>query len=314
MRMYPVRRRVLAATLCAAVAATIAACGGTETARRSEGDQVFRAGQAAAPPAVQFVVNPGAPLARVGLLIPTTDPAWQTSWVDQRQDDSSKATRAAQAGVLTGLMVLQAAPIAIVAWPVAVGVGAASLLAGGTAATAVASGAPMMPTWLSPPDEAAIATATNQMQANRLARSAFAEGLRARMGGPVETIDIMEPVGPEGPRSEWLNAAAAQGLDGLVDIRVEGVGLSAGDTVETFGAFTQIRVRAFEVRGGRLRYERVMGYGPAQPAGNLPPVSTYSMGLMAGDGARVYRFEAAQAIDRLSRALATDPALPILRR
>jgi hypothetical protein len=289
-------------------------CGGGGSARRSEGSQVFRAGHVGSPLPAPPLVIPGPPLGRIGLLTPAVDPTWQMTWVDQRLADASPATRGASAGLMVGLSILQVAPLAIVAWPVAVGVGAAGLIAGSTAVGAVSGGGGLQPGWTSPPDDAAIASATDRLQANRLARAALLEALQQRMGRPVETVPVPGPVGSEGLPPEWLAAARERSLDGLVEMRVEGLGLAAGDDAETFGAFTQIRLRAYDARDGRLRYEQIGAYGPGQSVESLPAPSAYSLIFLAADAGRVYRYEATQAIQRLARQLAASPALPVIGR
>jgi hypothetical protein len=300
--------------LWALLAAVAAGCSASEPTTRPQGTPLFRAGRSAAAQAeIEPTVVPGPALAALGLLAPVAEPQWQSGWVDQRTGEQGTTGRAMQAGLMTGMLILQAAPLAIIAWPVAVGT-IAGVLATSTGVGAAAGGSSMQPGWLSPPDEAATASATNRLQAERLARSALAEALQRRTGSPVGEVPLPEAAGPDGPGADALAAARGRGLDGVLDVRVEGVGLAAGADAETFGAFAQIRLRVFAVADGRLRYERVAAYGPGQALGSLPRPDEYSLGLLAADTGRAYRYEAAQAIGRVARFLAADPALPLAGR
>jgi hypothetical protein len=300
--------------LWALMAALAAGCAASEPTARPQGTPLFQAGRSAASQAAtEPTAVPGPALAAPGLLVPLAEPQWQSGWVDQRSGQQGTTGRAAQAGLMTGMMILQAAPLVILAWPVALGV-AAGILATSAGVGAASGGSSMQPGWLSPPDEAAIASATNRLQAERLARDALAEALQRRTGRPLGEVPLAEAAGAEGPGAEALAAARGLGLDGVLEVRVEGVGLAAGGDTETFGAFAQIRLRVFDVADGRLRYERVAAYGPGQPLGGLPNPDEYSLGLLAADAGRTYRHEAAQAIGRVARFLAFDPALPMAGR
>jgi hypothetical protein len=291
-----------------------AGCASSEPTAKPQGTQLFRAGRsAAAQAAIEPVVVPGPALATLGLLAPLAEPQWQTTWVDQRGGEQGTTGRAMQAGLMTGMLILQVAPLAVLAWPVAVGA-IAGVLATSAGVGAAVGGSKMQPGWLSPTDEAAIAAATNRLQAERLTRSVLAEALQRRTGRPVAEVPLAEAAGPDGPGADALAAARARGLDGVLDVRVEGVGLAAGESAETFGAFAQIRLRVFDVADGRLRYERVAAFGPGQPLGSLPPPDEYSLGFLAGDASRTYRYEAVQTITRVARFLAADPALPFSGR
>ncbi|HSW50062.1 MAG TPA: hypothetical protein VLH09_07805, partial [Bryobacteraceae bacterium] len=59
---------------------------------------------------------------------------------------------------------------------------------------------------------------------------------------------------------------------------------------------------------------RVISYGPGQTVEGLPRSDVHTVEFLAADQGRVYRQVASDAIRRLARVLAEDPALPLAPR
>ena len=97
----------------------------------------------------------------------------------------------------------------------------------------------------------------------------------------------------------------------MLEFSLDAIGLAAGEEADTFGVFVQVRVRAFDVPGGQLRYERVLSYGPGQPMEGLPKLDFYTVEFLAADKGHPYKHFASEAIRRSARLLADDPALPL---
>jgi hypothetical protein len=164
---------------------------------------------------------------------------------------------------------------------------------------------------MSPPDRASIAEATKTLRPDRLFRDAMAEALARRAGGPLSIVDWRQAWGPDIAGADPLIEARDKGLDGVLEFSLEAIGLAAGEEADTFGVFAQVRVRALDAPGGQLRYERVLSYGPGQLIEGLPRLDFYTVEFLAVDKARPYRHFASEAIRRLARLLADDPALPL---
>jgi hypothetical protein len=288
------------------VAALLGGCADGRAARQPEGSVAFRAGSGAgareAPP-----ILPGAVFWRAAVLAPATDPVWESAWVVQ--DAEHQAVRGATDGMLAGIgILLGVAPAALLFWPAAVGVvaGAAALGAAGAL-----DGGEEARRRIAPPDRAAIAEATRVLHPDRLARDAFAQALGERLGRRLPTVSAETPEGGEG---SVLAEARSRGCDGVLTMSLDAIGLAAGADRETFGVFVQMRLRGMDAGDGRVRYERVLSYGPGQAVEGLPVAETYTLEMLAIDGGLVFRHVAAQSLRRMARLLASDPGLPLAAR
>ncbi|MFB3818498.1 MAG: hypothetical protein ACE147_12590 [Candidatus Methylomirabilales bacterium] len=292
-----------AALLGLLVAALAPGCGGSGPARPPEGSLAFSAGGVQAEQPARVV--PGPAFRRPGLLVPGADPAWQSAWLDKTRE--APALTGATVGFRAGLSVLMAAPAALIFWPAAAAVvgGAAVLGATGALAEGDASAQRM-----SPPDRQVIAQATATMQAHRRLRESLALALARRTGGAWPGVPQAPAHGPD-TGAAFLAEAKRRGLDGLLECSLEAIGLAAGPDRETYGVFAQVRLRALDGGDGRLRYERVLSYGPGRPVEGLPPAEIYTIEMLAMDQGRVYRHLAAETLRRMAGLLAADPALPL---
>jgi hypothetical protein len=164
---------------------------------------------------------------------------------------------------------------------------------------------------ISPPDRAAIAEATKTLRPDRLFRDAMAEALARRAGGPLSAVDWQLTWGPDARGTDPLIEARDKGLDGVLEFSLDAIGLAVGEEKDTVGVFVQVRVRALDVPSGQLRYERVLSYGPGQRMEGLPRLDFYTVEFLAADKGQPYKHFASEAIWRLARLLADDPALPL---
>ncbi len=283
------------------------ACAGPTPSRDSEGTPVFRAGQAGPAPEAAMT-SPGPTLDRLGVLLPGDDPTRQAAWVTR--DPGRSAGSGTATGFTTGVGIIMGAPVILLFWPAAVGVVVGSTILG---AAGEISQDPSQYR-IAPPDRAAILEATTGLRANRLLQTSMAEALQVRTGRAVVLVPVREAQSPETSGGDPLVEARRQELDGWLDVRVEALGLAAGAEPETFGVFLQVRARIVEARDGRLRYERVLSYGPGQPVEGLPRPASYSLAFLAVGQASVFRYEVTQALGQIARHLAADPALPIAGR
>lgn len=295
-------RPMRAAVLALLVAALAPGCAGEPT-RQPEGSVAFSAG-GAVPAESGPRLTHGPAFQRPGLLVPEAEPVWQSAWVDNRKEN--RALTGATAGLQAGMSTLMAAPVALIFWPAAAAVvGGATLLG---AAGAWGEGDPSQDR-MSPPDRQVIAQATGTLQPHRLLRESLSHSLGRRTGGPWPTVLLRPSLGPD-TDDVFLVEARSRGLDGLLEYSLEAIGLAAGPDRDTYGVFAQIRLRALDT-DGRLRYERVLGYGPGKPVEGLPPAEIYTIEMLAMDQGRVYRHLAGQTVRRMAGLLASDPALPL---
>jgi hypothetical protein len=289
----------------ALLAAFLAGCAATEATRPKEGQVVLEAGAALpGPPGAAVVL--GQEIRRLAVLMPAVDPAWKVGWVE---GDNTKRSGppGAYSGFLTGLMIVQSAPLLVWFWPAAVGV-----VAG--AATAGALGAQLEGTTfgkMAADDRAAILQAVADLRLDRLLRERTAAVLAARTGQPPLSVLWYPTWGPDTPGTDALADARGQGADGLLNVSLEAFGLAVGEEANTFGVFVRVRAQLVDVAGGGPRYERVLEHGPGRALRGLPRPAPYTMEFLAMDGARVFRQEIQEVIARLARVVAEDPALPV---
>ncbi len=288
----------------------LASCADTRPLQEPEGSVAFRSGIGNTT-TNQTISIPGPDFTRTGILMPAYEPVWQSAWLSKDSQDS--LSQGSLAGLSTGIAVLQIAPLALTFWPVAVG--AAGLVAGATVMGMLGVGQddPSLQR-MSPPDRVAIADATKALRPDRLFRDAMTDELARRAGSPLAVVPWYQVWGPDTPGTDPLIEARAKGLDGVLDVELQAIGLAAGEEKDTYGVFVQVRVRALDARDGRLRYEKVLSYGPGQPVADLPRSDFHTVELLAMDKAHLYRHLASQAIGRMAHLLADDPALPLAPR
>jgi hypothetical protein len=254
---------------------------------------------------------PGPALERPGILTPDEDPAWQGKWVEPpggKTQDSAVA-RGATTGFTLGLMVPQLAGAALMFWPVAVGIVAGATLIGAVGG-ALQKDRPDVDDgsgFSGDPDRRAIAEATAALRPDRLLNESVAAVLAHRTGRPVPRIPAGTTPAPGLPPS-------GADADGALRLTIEVLGLAATDEPELFGLLLQVRVQAFDLRSGQLRYERVIAHGPMAPAPEIPRPPAHSLDLMAMDNARLYRHQVTEIVRHVARLIAEDPALPVVSR
>jgi hypothetical protein len=285
------------------VAAVLVGCGDTRPARQPEGSLAFRTGSGPQSDNQTFTI-PGPPFQHPGMLSPAHEPAWQSTWVET--DQEHPLLRGASTGMTTGVGFLMIVPMAVTFWPAAVGIMVGSTAMG---LLGVAS-ADSTDVRMSPADRTVIAEATARLQPDRMFRASMGEALRRRAGSSMPVVVWHQALSAE-TGTDPLAQARQQGLDGVLDFAVDAIGLAAGEERDTFGIFLQARVRALDTRDGRLRYERVLAYGPGRAVEGLPWAEFHTLEFLAADRGRVFRQVASDAISRIARALAEDPQLPL---
>jgi hypothetical protein len=242
---------------------------------------------------------------RPGLLVPEAEPVWQSEWLEKGQEN--RAATGATAGFRVGMGVLVAVPAALIFWPAAAAVVGGATVLGATGA--LREGDPRDER-MSPPDRQVIAQATGTMRPHRLLRESVTRALAWRTRRAWPSVPERPAGGPD-TGATFLMEARSRGVDGLLECSLEAIGLAAGAERDTYGVFAQIRLRAVDGSDGRLRYERVLSYGPGRPVEGLPPAEIYTIEMLAMDQGRVYRHLASETLGRMARLLAADPALPL---
>jgi hypothetical protein len=290
--------------LVAFLSVLVAGCAETKPVREPEGSVAFRAGTGETS-GNRTQLTPGPTFQRPGILVPASDPVWQSAWLSKDQENS--LMQGATSGLLTGISIIQIAPFALTFWPAAVGIVVGAV---GMGMLGVGQEDPALQR-ISPPDRAAIAEATKTLRPDRLFRDAMAEALTRRAGGPLSVVDWPQAWGADTPGTDPLIEARDKGLDGVLEFSLDAIGLAVGEEADTFGVFVQVRVRALDAPGGQLRYERVLSYGPGQRMEELPRLDFYTVEFLAADKGRPYRHFASEALRRLARLIADDPALPL---
>ncbi len=282
-------------------------CAPVAQQRQAEGQVVFRAGiqraDAGADPSI-----PGPFLRRVAILIPAYEPARTADWV--QADRKGSGGGGAMVGLGVGMTILQSTPLLLLTWPAAVGVMAGTSLLG---AVGEATGDTPFAA-IDAADQASLSEVANRLRPEPWLRQDVREALARRMGEPPVDLRWYPSLGPDTPGTDPLADARQQGIDGLLNLVVESFGLAAGDDAGSFGAYVRIRSQWIETATGRIRYERVLEYGPGRAMPGLPRAADYTLGLLAMDQGLVFRQEVRQAIAGLARILVQDPTLPIARK
>lgn len=287
------------------VSALLAGCGDTRPARQPEGTIALQGGSDPQG-ASRTHVLPGPPFQRPGMLIPVRQQIWKSTWVEP-ENKQHPLMRGASAGITTGIGFLLITPMAATFWPAAVGIMVASTTAG-MLGSSLADSADVR---MSPPDRTTIVAATERLQPDRLFRESLEQALSRRTTEPLATVAWDQTQGPDTTAADPLVEVRDRQLDGVVECAVTALGLAAGEERDTFGVFVEVRVRALDARDGRVRYDRVLGYGPGQTVAGLPRADFHTMEFLAADQGRVFRQVASDAIRRLARVLAEDSQLPL---
>jgi len=262
-------------------------------------------------------VLPGEPFTRPAILTPAHAAPWQGKWIDRRQPESKGGSIAqgATTGFSLGLTLPHLGTVALLFWPVAVGIIAGATIVGavGGAMQKDRQDAPDESGLSAAPDRRAIAAATAALHPDQLLIESAAEALAGRTGGALPQIpwdsSSLELPGQLSPRP-----SAGPAADGALQFSIEVLGLSATDEPELFGIFLQVRVRAFNLQSRQLRYERVFAHGPMNPLPEVPRPAAHSLDLMAMDNARLYRHQMTEIIRHVAQLIAEDPALPVMSR
>ncbi len=287
------------------VPAFFVGCGDTRPAWQPEGTVAFQGGSTSLW-AGQTHVVPGPLFQRPGMLIPTRPPGWKSAWVET-DDKEHPLMRGATSGMTTGIGFLMMTPMTATFWPIAVGI-----MVGSTAAAMLGShlteGTDVR---MSPPDQTIILAATERLQPDQLFRESLQRALTRRTPEPLTTVAWDEAQGPDTTVTDPLIEVRNRHLDGVIECGITALGLATGEERDTFGVFVQVRVRALDARDGRVRYDRVLGYGPGQNVPGLPRADFHTMEFLAADQGRVFRQVASDAIRRLAQILADDSQLPL---
>ena len=285
--------------------ALLAGCAETKPVLESEGSVAFRSGDGETRENRTHLI-PGPAFERPGILVPASDPVWQSAWLSKDQQ-TNPLESGATSGLITGVSIMQMAPFALTSWPAAVGIVVGATAMGMLGVTQEDPGLQRM----SPPDRSAIAEATKSLRPDRLFREAMAEALARRAQGPLAVVDWRQAWGPDTAGTDPLAEARAKGLDGVLEFPLDAIGLAVGEDKDTFGIFVQVRVRVIDALDGQVRYERVLSYGPGQLVEGLPRSDFHTIEFLAADKAQPYRYLASEAVRRMARLLAQDPALPL---
>lgn len=289
------------------LATLLAGCASTETGISQEGRVVLEAGPpSSGPPGASAV--PGRAIRRPAMLVPGVDPAWQAGWLEP--DKKRPGAAGAYSGLLAGLLIVESVPIFVVFWPAAVGIvaGTTALGAlGGQLDTTTLGG-------MTVDDRATILQAVAGLRLDHLLRQSTAAVLAARTGRPPPSVLWYPTRGPDTPGTDPLADARGLGADGVLNVSLEAFGLAMGEEKDTFGVFVRVRAQLAESAGGGIRYDRVLEHGPGRPLAGMPRPATYTLQFLAVDQARVFRHEMQEAIARMARIVAEDPALPLSAR
>jgi hypothetical protein len=290
------RRGRLAALL--AVSVALASCARELPPPPPPGSLIYRSGVGEAPGSTSPV--PGPLFLRPGILVPDPPTAWQGNWIER--DTTRSPLAGAGTGLAVGVSLAQIGPVALLFWPAAVGIVAGAAVLG---AAGGGLGPDLDPSRLADPDRQAVAAATATLRPDALLREAVAEAVAERTGRTVMRIPWdVETSGP----------STAAGADGLLDLRIELLGLSAIEEADVFGILLRVRIRALDPRDGTLRYERLLTHGPTSPLPGLSRPPVHSFDILAMDGARAYRHQLAEILRQVAQAIAADPALPVAER
>lgn len=296
-------RSVLAALLAAGLGT---ACGSTEKGPPPEGRTILQAGAAGSEVPPPLVV-PGPLLHRPSLIVPSHEAGGQATWIEGER--SGDVMSGMQAGLTAGLGFAQMVPMFVSAWPVTVGIIGGMTLMGILGVQFDNSTLSR----LDPQDRAMLAEAVARVQPSQVLHEAAADRLARRTGRPPIAVVWHPTLGADTSGTDPLADARERGADSVVNLFVERFGLAHGKEEDTYGIFVRVRMQLVEARDGRMRYERIVEYGPASPVAGLPAPRAHLFELLALDQARAFRYELRDILIRIAILLAEDPALPLGR-
>jgi hypothetical protein len=279
-------------------------CASTEKGPPLEGRTILQAGgpEAEVPPPT---ILPGPVLHRPALLVAGYEPGQHTAWIEgERKGD---AMAGAQAGLTSGIAFAQMIPMFVSAWPVAVGVIGGMTLMGILGVQFDNSTLDR----LDPQDRAILAEAVSRVQPSQVLNEAAAGRLLRRIGRPPVVVVWHPTLGADTSGSDPLAQARERGADSVINLIVERFGLAHGQEEDTYGIFVRVRAQLVESGEGRLRYERIVEYGPGRPVAGLPAPRAHLFEFLALDEARVFRHELREILVRVAILFAEDPGLPL---
>jgi hypothetical protein len=279
-------------------------CASTEKGPPPEGRTIFQAGGTGAevPPPT---ILPGPVLHRPALLVAGYEPGQQAAWIEAERKGDVMA--GAQAGLTSGIAFAQMMPMFVSAWPIAAGVLGGMTLMGILGVQFDNSSFPR----LDPQDRAILVEAATRVQPSQVLNEAAASRLTRRIGRPPVVVLWHPTLGADTSGTDPLAEARERGADSVMNLIVERFGLAHGQDEDTYGIFVRVRAQLVESREGRLRYERIVDYGPGSPVVGLPAPRAHLLEFLALDEARVFRHELREMLVRVTILLAEDPALPL---
>jgi hypothetical protein len=303
--MLPMRRPRLRWSLATTLVLALGAgCASTEKGPPPEGQVILQAGgtQADAPP---VTIAPGPVLHRPALLVAGYEPGRQANWIEGEQKPDIMA--GAQAGMTAGMAFTQMVPMFVAAWPIAAGlIGGMTLM--GVLGVQFDNSALAR---LDPQDRTLLAEAATRVQPNQVLQEAAADRLARRLGQRPIQVVWQPTLGADTLGTNPLADARERGADSVLNLVVERFGLARGQEEDTYGIFVRVRAQLVEPREGRLRYERIVDYGPGHLVPGLPAPRAHLFEFLALDEARPFRHELREMVGRVAGLLADDPALPL---
>ncbi len=294
-------RRGLTALL---VVALGAGCASTDKGPPPEGRVILQTGSAEAETPPPTIV-PGPVLRRPALLVAGYEPGRQAAWIEGERKGDMMA--GAQAGMTAGMAFTQMVPMFVTAWPIAAGLIGGMTLMGLLGVqfdnSTLAS--------LDPQDRTLLAEAATRVQPNQVLQETAADRLARRVGRPPILVVWQPTLGADTSGTDPLADARDRGADCVMNLIVERFGLAHGSEEDTYGIFVRVRAQLVEPQEGRLRYERIVDYGPGHPVAGLPAPRAHLFEFLALDEARPFRHELREMVMRLAVLLVEDPALPL---
>jgi hypothetical protein len=300
MRRHPLRRSLMA--LLVVVLGT--GCASTEKAPSLEGRVILQTGGPAADAPPPTIV-PGPTLHRPALLAAGYEPGRKADWIKGEQNSDMMA--GAQAGMTAGMAFVKMVPMFVAGWPVAAGLIGGMTLMGILGVQMDNSDLAR----LDPQDRALLAEAAVRVQPNQVLQETAADRLARRVGRPPVVVVWQPTLGADTSGTDPLADARERGADSVMNVIVERFGLAHGTEEDTYGIFVRVRAQLVEPKEGRLRYERIVDYGPGHPVAGLPAPRAHLFEFLALDEARPFRIELREIVMRVAVLLAEDPALPL---
>ena len=279
-------------------------CASTEKGPPPEGRVILQTGgtEAETPPPT---ILPGPVLHRPALLVAGYEPGRQADWIEGKRNGD--LMEGARGGLMAGMGFAQMMPMFVSAWPLAAGLIGGMTLMGMLGVQFDNSTLAR----LDPQDRALLAEAAIRVQPNQVLQETAADRLARRLGRPPIVVVWQPTLGADTAGTDPLADARDRGADSVMNVIVERFGLAHGNEEDTYGIFVRVRAQLVEPREGRLRYERIVDYGPGHPVAGLPTPRAHLFEFLALDEARAFRVELREMLMRVAILLAEDPALPL---